>query len=101
MIRQSKLEEARQLSDQVGVPVHTARHWIHGTASPDQTIKMWVMDHFLDMMRIQQKPGETFTLQEIADRVGVTKERIRQIEFEALKKVRKNLDDIIREIEQS
>jgi len=33
-------------------------------------------------------PGREFTLEEIAQLMGVTRERVRQIEFRALKKLR-------------
>jgi len=38
-----------------------------------------------------QKPGETFTLKEIGEAIGVSKEAIRIIERSALRKLRKNL----------
>jgi DNA-directed RNA polymerase sigma subunit (sigma70/sigma32) len=38
-------------------------------------------------------PEETFTLQQIADRTGLTAERVRQIERKALKRMREKLAD--------
>ena len=42
---------------------------------------------------VQQSKGEqTFTLQEIASRTGLSAERVRQIERQALLKVRKQME---------
>jgi DNA-binding XRE family transcriptional regulator len=87
-----------ELARSMGVPRQTLRRWIDGKSSPDQTVKGWIVDHKLDLMRIQQKPGQSFTLQEIADFTGLTRERIRQIEHEALKKIRKKIHAITTEI---
>jgi len=95
MITQS---EARELSNRIGVPRTTCSNWLRGKSSPTDTIRGWMIDHHLDLMRIQQKPGETFTLREIADRAGVSHEAIRLIEYRALKKVRKALNATIKEI---
>ena len=42
------------------------------------------------------QPGRCYTLEEIADAMGVTRERVRQIEFQALKKVRHRLGLLIK-----
>ena len=42
------------------------------------------------------QPGKCYTLEEIADAMGVTRERVRQIEFQALKKVRHRLGLLIK-----
>jgi DNA-directed RNA polymerase sigma subunit (sigma70/sigma32) len=39
-------------------------------------------------MKNQFFNGNTYTLQEIANRLGITKERVRQIEVQAIKKLR-------------
>ena len=49
-------------------------------------------DAGLQRMIDTKKPGETFTLDEIAAQCGVTRERVRQIEQSALKKCRRILD---------
>jgi len=47
---------------------------------------------FSDRLTTSNAPTETnFTLQEIADTMGLTKERIRQIESKALNKLRQRL----------
>jgi len=48
-------------------------------------------DALLREMVLNSDPGDTFTLEEIAQYVGVTRERIRQIEFGALRKLRPKL----------
>ena len=52
-------------------------------------------------MRIKQEPNETFTLEEIGDFTGLTRERIRQIEMEALKKIRKKIHALTNELNRS
>lgn len=42
------------------------------------------------------QPGRSYTLEEIADAMGVTRERVRQIEFQALKKLRHRLGLLIK-----
>ena len=97
----TKHEEAKELSRLTGVPRQTCRRWIDGKSTADQTIESWLVDHRLDIMRIYQKPGETFSLQAIADFTGLTRERIRQIERDALKKIRKKIHAITTELNRS
>ena len=94
-------EEARELSRRVGVPIQTCRRWIDGKSSADHTIDTWITDHLLDLMRIKQKPNETFTLEQIGDFTGLTRERIRQIEMEALKKIRNKIYALTNELHRS
>lgn len=94
-------EEARDLSRKTGVPIQTCRRWIDGKSTADQTIDSWIIDHLLDLMRIKQKPNETFTLEEIGDFTGLTRERIRQIEKEALKKIRNKIHAVKNELNRS
>jgi len=93
--------EAKELSKRVGVPVQTCRRWIDGKSTADQTIDTWVTDHLLDLMRIKQEPGETFTLEQIGEFTGLTRERIRQIEGNALRKIRKKIYAITNELNRS
>ncbi|MGB2194364.1 MAG: sigma factor-like helix-turn-helix DNA-binding protein [Candidatus Poseidoniaceae archaeon] len=94
-------EEARDLSRKTGVPIQTCRRWIDGKSTADLTIDTWITDHLLDLMRIKQKPNETFTLEEIGVFTGLTRERIRQIEKEALKKIRNKIHAVTNELNRS
>lgn len=42
-------------------------------------------------------PGESFTLDQIAQTIGVTRERVRQIEFTAIKKIFPKLNKIFKD----
>ena len=50
-------------------------------------------DVALKEMLAEASDEETFTLQQIADRTGLSAERVRQIERSAIKKMRKQLED--------
>jgi len=50
-------------------------------------------DQALSQMVAQAKPEQTFTLQQISAKSGLTAERIRQIERQALRKVRAGIED--------
>tara|TARA_Y100000310_G_C20001456_1_gene498710 strand:+ start:233 stop:442 length:210 start_codon:yes stop_codon:yes gene_type:complete len=50
--------------------------------------KKELVDRMLHEMVINSKPEETFTYQQIGNQVGLSHERIRQIEAKALKKVK-------------
>ena len=54
------------------------------------------IDYLLSEMALNAKDEDTFTYQEIGNRVGLSHERVRQIEQGALKKVRKLIVDIAR-----
>jgi len=49
------------------------------------------------MMAANAEPGKCYTLQEIAEVVGVSRERIRQLEFQALRSLRKLMAKILKE----
>jgi DNA-directed RNA polymerase sigma subunit (sigma70/sigma32) len=61
------------------------------------------------MTNISSFTGDTYTLQEIADTLGVTRERARQIEMQALKKLKQpklraqweNIIDSVRDMNDS
>jgi len=50
--------------------------------------KKQLVDNLLHEMAISAEPEQTFTYQQIGDYVGLSHERIRQIEQGALKKVK-------------
>ena len=49
-------------------------------------------DQALNTMVREAKPEQTFTLQQIAAESGLSAERVRQIERQALRKVRRELE---------
>ena len=42
---------------------------------------------------VDAAPEQTYTLQQISDKTGLTAERVRQIERQALRKFRANIED--------
>ena len=50
-------------------------------------------DAALAEMVADAAPEQTFTLQQISDKTGLTAERVRQIERQALRKFRSNIED--------
>lgn len=50
-------------------------------------------DVALAEMVAEAAPEQTFTLQQISDKTGLTAERVRQIERQALRKFRSNIED--------
>jgi DNA-directed RNA polymerase sigma subunit (sigma70/sigma32) len=52
------------------------------------------LDEKLRELREEQKPGEVFTLERISDETGYTRERIRYIEKQALRKMHALLGDL-------
>ena len=51
-------------------------------------------DAKLRELREEQKPGEVFTLERLSDETGYTRERIRYIEKQALRKMHALLGDL-------
>ena len=87
-----------ELGKAVGVTRQTAVKWITGEASPETTIKSILIDLYLNMMVAKAEPGETFTLREIAKQTGMTHERVRQIQDQALRKLRQKTKGIQNEL---
>ena len=54
-------------------------------------------DRRLQEMYDNALPGESFTLDQIAQTIGVTRERVRQIEFTAIKKIFPKLNKIFKD----
>lgn len=50
-------------------------------------------DVALAEMVADAEPEQTYTLQQISDKTGLTAERVRQIERQALRKFRSNIED--------
>lgn len=50
-------------------------------------------DVALAEMVAESSPEQTYTLQQISDKTGLTAERVRQIERQALRKFRSNIED--------
>lgn len=80
---------AVELSKKVGFTRQTCGSWIRGTASPEKTIQGMVGDVCLELMVALSRPGQTFSLREIARCTGFSYERIRQIEESALRKIKR------------
>lgn len=59
--------------------------------------KLTETDVRLRMMVSNAEPGRCYTLQEIAEVAGVSRERIRQLEFQALKSLRKKMSKILKD----
>lgn len=59
--------------------------------------KLTLVDIKLRQMVMEAKPGTPHTLQEIADYVGVSRERIRQIEEVAIRKLRRKMHKIAKD----
>ena len=54
------------------------------------------VDYLLSEMALNANDEDTFTYQEIGNRVGLSHERVRQIEQGALKKVRRKIIELAR-----
>ena len=54
------------------------------------------VDYLLSEMALNANDEDTFTYQEIGNRVGLSHERVRQIEQGALKKVRRKMIELAR-----
>jgi len=53
------------------------------------------LDRDLAELRLLQQPEESFTLEQISDYTGYTRERIRFIEKQALRKLHTKLNDVL------
>jgi len=98
-------QAAERLARQYSMTTNCTRQWCNGQRSFKKGIenakKQMAIDEGLRMARALQEPGEAWTLEQIAEVAGCTRERIRQIESEALKKVRNATQAIRRELEKS
>ena len=66
--------------------------------SPDRSNKKLTMvDLKLRAMVESAEPGKAYTLQEIAEVIGVSRERVRQIEAQGLRRLRNKLYSVIKD----
>lgn len=77
----------------------TKKHWDSiSLQSPSlYKTKLTQVDFKLREMVATAEPGKSYTLQEIADYVGVSRERIRQIEEKGLMRLRRLMHKIIKD----
>ena len=59
--------------------------------------KLTPVDVKLRLMVSVAEPGRSYTLQEIADVVGVSRERVRQLEFAALRRLRRKMKKLMKD----
>lgn len=84
-------DAARRIVNELGVPVGTALNWVRGRNKPrtdHRKMRTEEVDRKLRQMLDEAPDHHNYTLQEIGDYVGLTRERVRQIERDALKKIR-------------
>ena len=97
-------QAAERLAKQYNMTTNCTRQWVNGQRSYRKGIenakKQMAVDEGLRIARELQEPGEAWTLEQIAEVAGCTRERIRQIESEALKKVRNATQAIQRELKK-
>jgi len=93
-----------RISEKYGVERPTARNWVVGHRDPQKGLvrlkKSRAMDENLRAMAAFAKPGWTYTLDDIAEVVGCSKERIRQIQESALRKLRRRTDYLQKELKK-
>jgi hypothetical protein len=95
-------DAARRVALEHDVPFGTARNWVRGINKPsNKRLGSRPLAEVNDKLRElcdNAVPGKCYTLEEIGDYAGVTKERVRQIEMQALKKLR--LTPTIRQLKE-
>lgn len=93
-----------RLADKYGVEVATAKAWVLGKRDPKLGLvrlnKSRRMDENLRAMAAFASPGYTYTLDDIAEVIGCSKERVRQIQDSALRKLRRRTDYLKKEIKK-
>lgn len=82
----------------------TARNWVVGHRDPKAGLvrlkKSRAMDENLRVMMAFASPGWTYTLDDIAEVIGCSKERVRQIQDSALRKLRRRTDFLKKELKK-
>lgn len=98
-------QASQRLAKEWNMSTNCCRQWVNGQRSFKKGIenakRQMAIDEGLRIARELQAPGEAWTLEQIAEVAGCTRERIRQIESEALKKVRNATQSIRRELEKT
>ena len=91
-----------RVANKYNVERQTARNWVTGYRDPQAGMvrikKSRAMDENLKLMFAFAAPGWTYSLDEIAECMGCTKERVRQIQDSALRKLRRRTNDLKREL---
>ena len=91
-----------RIANKYGVQRQTARNWVVGHRDPQAGLirlkKSRAMDENLKVMLAFASPGWTYTLDDIAEVIGCSKERVRQIQDSALRKLRKRTNFLKKEL---
>ena len=95
-------EASVRIANKYNVERQTARNWVTGYRDPKAGMvrikKSRAMDENLKLMFAFAAPGWTYSLDEIAECMGCTKERVRQIQDSALRKLRRRTNDLKKEL---
>tara|TARA_R110000772_G_scaffold79867_6_gene170795 strand:+ start:5350 stop:5820 length:471 start_codon:yes stop_codon:yes gene_type:complete len=93
---------AKRLAKEWSVTIACARQWVNGQKSfkigRENQEAMSRLTNGLRKAREVQEPGECWSLEKIASFAGCSRERIRQIEAEALRKVRDRTNFLKKEL---
>ena len=91
-----------RVANKYNVQRQTARNWVVGQRDPEAGLirlkKSRAMDENLKVMLAFASPGWTYTLDDIAECIGCSKERVRQIQDSALRKLRRRTDFLKKEL---
>lgn len=91
-LRRREQLSAAEIAGRLGVAYTTAYAWVgHIEVVTHRDCVRRESDLCLAVLCLMVRPGDTCSLQEIADVMGITRERVRQIEAAALMKVRKRM----------
>jgi len=99
---ESVAQASVRIAAKYDVERQTARNWVVGHRDPEAGLirlkKSRAMDENLRVMMAFASPGWTYTLDDIAECIGCSKERVRQIQNSALRKLRKRTDYLKKEL---
>tara|TARA_R110000824_G_scaffold265887_1_gene454825 strand:+ start:1127 stop:1477 length:351 start_codon:yes stop_codon:yes gene_type:complete len=99
---ESVAQASVRIAGKYDVERQTARNWVVGHRDPEAGLirlkKSRAMDENLRVMMAFASPGWTYTLDDIAECIGCSKERVRQIQDSALRKLRKRTDYLKKEL---